>query len=58
MERYRLTRIAQNMSFDTLRRGKGFDAVEWFHKNGIPQVIDPPIPLFDDDYRKRKYDLK
>jgi hypothetical protein len=56
-ERYRLSRIAQDMNSYTLRRGKGFDAIEWFHKNGVPQVIDPPVPLFDRDYLKRKLGL-
>lgn len=54
IERYRLSRIAQNMHFHTLRMGKGFDAIEWFHRHGVPQVIDPPVPLFDSEYFKRK----
>lgn len=57
IERYHLTRIAQNMQFNTLRIGKGFDAIEWFHKNGVPQVIDPPVPLFDEEYFERKLGL-
>ncbi len=56
-EKYRLTRIAHNMRSNTLRLGKGFDAIEWFHKNGVPQVIDPPVPLFDEEYFKRKVGL-
>lgn len=56
-EKYRLTRIAQNMRSNTLRLGKGFDAIEWFHRNGVPQVIDPPVPLFDEEYQMRKLGL-
>lgn len=53
--RGQLIQVADQMGYNTLRYGRGFDAIEWFHKNGIPQVIDPPIPLFDYEYRKRKY---
>ena len=42
------------MSYNALRYGQGFNVIEWFHKNGVLQVIDPPIPLYDDDYTKKK----
>ncbi len=58
LKRFRLTRIAQNMNYNALRRGNGFEAVEWFHKNGVPQVIDPPVPLFDEGYFKLKVGLE
>lgn len=53
-ERERLLEIAKSLDFKTLREGHGLDAIEWFHKNGVPQVIDPPAPLFNNDYFQRK----
>jgi len=42
------------MHFHALRYGKGFDAIEWFDKNGVSQVIYPLVPLFDEEYLDRK----
>ncbi len=53
-EKQRLIHLAENLDYETLRRGRAMDAIEWFHKNGVPQVIDPPSPLFDNDYFERK----
>ena len=54
-QKFVLSRAAQEMGCNTLRFGKGFDAIELFHRNVIPQVIDPPIPLFDYEYRAKKF---
>jgi hypothetical protein len=58
VERQRKIRIASNLDYETLRNGDAMNLVCWFHKNGVPQVIDPPQPLFDQDYLLRKVGAK
>lgn len=53
-QRSRLIEIAESLDYQTLRRGNALEAIKWFHANGIPQVIDPPVQLFDTEYLKMK----
>lgn len=54
IEKKRLQLLAKNMNRVSLQQGKAFDAVEWFHRNGVPQVKIAPQPIFDDEYLKKK----
>jgi hypothetical protein len=54
VERQRKIKTAGELDYRTLRYGDAMNLVCWFHQNGIPQVIDPPQPLFDQDYHLRK----